>query len=155
MKPWTLTASLATAAVAVAVVTLTVPALAGQNRIRTTAVAPRTVSATVTPAAGGAVMRAPDSRLSRTGDDTTAETAVPTLRVTAVAGEGSVVTLDDGSMWQTYLENRPDVATWQPGDEVIVRLAPIAHGRRFTYELENARRDAIAVVAYRGQLAGN
>jgi len=45
-----------------------------------------------------------------------------------VLDEGTRVVLTDGSVWEVYLPNRPDVDTWKPGDLLVVRVAAVAEG---------------------------
>lgn len=49
------------------------------------------------------------------------------LAVAQVADGGSFVTLEDGSVWEVRLPQRPVAASWQPGTFVEVRnvLAPV------------------------------
>ncbi len=49
------------------------------------------------------------------------------LTVTEVRDGGSFVTLEDGSVWEIRLPQRPVASSWQPGDFVEVRnvLAPV------------------------------
>jgi hypothetical protein len=43
------------------------------------------------------------------------------LAVTEVTDGGSFVTLEDGSVWEIRLPQRPVASSWQPGDVVEVR----------------------------------
>lgn len=49
------------------------------------------------------------------------------LTVTQVTDGGSFVTLEDGSVWEIRLPQRPVAASWRPGDFVELRsvLAPV------------------------------
>jgi hypothetical protein len=49
------------------------------------------------------------------------------LTVTEVTDGGSFVTLEDGSVWEIRLPQRPVAASWRPGDFVELRnvLAPV------------------------------
>ena len=49
------------------------------------------------------------------------------LAVSEVTDGGSFVTLEDGSLWEIRLPQRPVASSWQPGDFVEVRnvLAPV------------------------------
>ena len=49
------------------------------------------------------------------------------LAITEVTDGGSYVTLEDGSIWEIRLPQRPVASSWRPGDIVEVRnvLAPI------------------------------
>ena len=49
------------------------------------------------------------------------------LAITEVRDGGSFVTLEDGSIWEIRLPQRPVASSWQPGDFVEVRnvLAPV------------------------------
>ena len=43
------------------------------------------------------------------------------MTITEVTDGGSFVTLDDGSVWEIRLPQRPVAASWRPGDVVEVR----------------------------------
>jgi hypothetical protein len=49
------------------------------------------------------------------------------LAITQVTDGGSFVTLEDGSIWEIRLPQRPVASSWKPGDFVEVRnvLAPV------------------------------
>ena len=49
------------------------------------------------------------------------------LAITEVRDGGSFVTLEDGSVWEIRMPQRPVAASWRPGDFVEVRnvLAPV------------------------------
>lgn len=49
------------------------------------------------------------------------------LSIAAVTDGGSYVTLEDGSIWEIRLPQRPVASSWQPGDFVEIRniLAPV------------------------------
>ena len=49
------------------------------------------------------------------------------LSIAEITEEGRFVTLEDGSIWEIRLPQRPVASSWQPGDFVEVRnvLAPI------------------------------
>ena len=49
------------------------------------------------------------------------------LAITEVTDGGSYVTLEDGSIWEIRLPQRPVASSWRPGDIVEVRnvLAPV------------------------------
>ena len=70
------------------------------------------------------------------------------LSVTQVTDGGSFVTLEDGSVWEVRLPQRPVAASWQPGTFVEVRnvLAPVDR-----FEILLARGDTDRVEA---RLAG-
>ena len=46
------------------------------------------------------------------------------IRVYRSAGGGTFVMLEDGSMWEIFLRDRPYTVTWQAGDYVLVRHNP-------------------------------
>ena len=76
------------------------------------------------------------------------------LNVTEVTDGGSFVTLDDGSVWEIRLPQRPVAASWQPGDFVEIRnvLAPV---ERFEILLAHGDNDrAEARLAGRKRVAG-
>ena len=50
------------------------------------------------------------------------------FRVTAVEDGGSVVVLEDGSVWDVALPDRPAAAAWQDGDFVVLRPLPAPSG---------------------------
>lgn len=107
---------------------------------------------------------AADSAAAPLQDDTTARreagrrwerrggrrSIVPGLRIANVEGDGSFITLQDGTQWEVYLPDRPSTATWRQGDFVTVKLRPIAEGR-YTYELTDGRTDSDAAVKLRGR----
>jgi hypothetical protein len=49
------------------------------------------------------------------------------LYVREVTGGGSFVTLEDGSVWEIRMPQRPVASSWQPGDFVLLRTiaAPV------------------------------
>ena len=46
------------------------------------------------------------------------------LYVREVADGGSFVTLEDGSVWEIRMPQRPVASSWQPGDFVVLRTVP-------------------------------
>jgi hypothetical protein len=46
------------------------------------------------------------------------------LYVREVTDGGSFVTLEDGSVWEIRLPQRPVASSWQPGDFVLLRTIP-------------------------------
>ncbi len=77
------------------------------------------------------------------------------LTVSQVADGGSFVTLEDGSVWEIRLPQRPVAASWQPGDLVELRQvhAPVD---RFEILLAKGDTDrAEARLAGRKRVAGS
>ena len=74
--------------------------------------------------------------------------------IAEINDDGSFVTLEDGSIWEIRLPQRPVASSWQPGDFVEVRnvLAPVD---RFEILLARGDNDrAEARLAGRKQAAG-
>jgi hypothetical protein len=46
------------------------------------------------------------------------------LYVREVTDGGSFVTLEDGSVWEIRMPQRPVASSWQPGDFVVLRTIP-------------------------------
>jgi hypothetical protein len=46
------------------------------------------------------------------------------LYVREVLDGGSFVTLEDGSVWEIRMPQRPVASSWQPGDFVVIRTVP-------------------------------
>ena len=46
------------------------------------------------------------------------------LYVREVADGGSFVTLEDGSVWEIRMPQRPVASSWQPGDFLVLRTIP-------------------------------
>lgn len=46
------------------------------------------------------------------------------LNVREVTDGGSFVTLEDGSVWEIRMPQRPVASSWQPGDFVVIRSVP-------------------------------
>jgi hypothetical protein len=46
------------------------------------------------------------------------------LNVREVTDGGSLVTLEDGSVWEIRMPQRPVASSWQPGDFVVLRTIP-------------------------------
>ncbi|HJR17272.1 MAG TPA: hypothetical protein VJ808_10505 [Gemmatimonadales bacterium] len=76
------------------------------------------------------------------------------LTVTEVADGGSFVTLEDGSVWEIRMPQRPVAASWQPGDFVELRNV---HAPVDRFEILLARGDsdrAEARIAGKRRVAG-
>jgi len=76
------------------------------------------------------------------------------LAIRQVTDDGSFVTLEDGSVWEIRLPQRPVASSWQPGDFVQLKTiwAPVD---RFETLLAHGDTDrAEARLAGRKQLAG-
>ena len=76
------------------------------------------------------------------------------LAIRQVTDDGSFVTLEDGSVWEIRLPQRPVASSWQPGDFVQLKTiwAPVD---RFEILLAHGDTDrAEARLAGRKQLAG-
>jgi hypothetical protein len=50
--------------------------------------------------------------------------------VASVDAKGSMVTLDDGSVWSVVLEDRPEVALWEPSSRVVALSGELLHATR-------------------------
>jgi hypothetical protein len=59
-------------------------------------------------------------------------------RVRRVIEDGSEVVLTDGTIWEVYLPDRPDVNTWKPGDLLVVREAAVMQGE-YDYTIKDGR----------------
>jgi hypothetical protein len=59
--------------------------------------------------------------------------------VTAIGAGSRYITLDDGSVWDVYSSDQTETASWQRGDLIQVRVAPVAYGD-FDHELVNNQR---------------
>lgn len=75
------------------------------------------------------------------------------VRVYRSAGGGTFVMLEDGSMWEIFLRDRPYTVTWRTGDYVLVRRnsAPL-DGYEFTLVNSAGRMEASARFAGRVEL---
>jgi hypothetical protein len=78
------------------------------------------------------------------------------FRVLSVAEDGTLVTLDDGIVFEVYLPDRPSAFRWQEGDFVLVRdrdapigsLGPVG---RYNLLLINGRDESTASVRFAGR----
>lgn len=59
------------------------------------------------------------------------------LRVREVVDGGATVVLEDGSVWDVYLPDRPTADAWRVGDYVVVRLRGLMIGA-YKHQLINA-----------------
>ena len=59
-------------------------------------------------------------------------------RIRRVIANGTHVVLNDGTVWEVYLPDRPAVDTWRPGDLLIVREASVMQGE-YDYTLKDGR----------------
>jgi hypothetical protein len=59
-------------------------------------------------------------------------------RIRRVIGDGSHVMLNDGTVWEVYLPDRPSVDTWKPGDLLVVREAAVMQGD-YDYTMKDGR----------------
>jgi hypothetical protein len=76
------------------------------------------------------------------------------LEVTAVYDGGDVIATDDGSLWETYLPDRFNAATWRVGQSVLVRnnpLPPRLSGPAFDVVLMNGETRTTAAARYAGR----
>jgi hypothetical protein len=88
-----------------------------------------------TPHGPAAAAAAPLPPISRAADGTPRNAHA----VVAIRSGSRYVTLDDGSVWDVYTSDQTETATWQQGDLVQVRVAPVAYGD-FDHELVNNQR---------------
>ena len=93
---------------------------------------------------------------------TAAQQAAPSMsvrrgfRVLSVAEDGTLVTLEDGIVFEVYLPDRPSAFRWQEGDFVLVRdrdasvgsLGPVG---RYDLLLINGRDESAASVRFAGR----
>jgi hypothetical protein len=78
------------------------------------------------------------------------------FRVLSVAEDGTLVTLDDGIVFEVYLPDRPSAYRWQEGDFVLVRdrdapigsLGPVG---RYNLLLINGRDESVASARFAGR----
>lgn len=76
------------------------------------------------------------------------------LEVVAVHDGGDVIETADGSLWETYLPDRFNAASWQVGQQVIVRgnpLAPQLSGVPYNVVLQNGETRSSVVARYAGR----
>jgi hypothetical protein len=77
------------------------------------------------------------------------------VRIANVIDGGTFIELQDGTLWEVYLPNRPATVTWRKGDYVLVQRNPLARGA-FDFMLVNGRvgyydnKDTQAFVRFRG-----
>jgi hypothetical protein len=90
----------------------------------------------------------PVGPISRTADGTPKNAHA----VTAIRSGSRYVTLDDGSVWDVYASDQTETATWQAGDLVQVRVAPVAYGE-FDHELVNNQRTGPVRAKFMGYAA--
>jgi hypothetical protein len=86
--------------------------------------------------------------ISRTADGTPKNAHA----VTAIRSGSRYITLDDGSVWDVYPSDQTETATWQAGDLVQVRVAPVAYGE-FDHELVNNQRTGPVRAKFMGYAA--
>lgn len=79
-------------------------------------------------------------------------TAPPGARLVATPDDGSYVRLADGTLWDVYLPDRPDVDAWRRGDYVIVSRAAAGVGE-FDHLLVNASARSRAFARFVGLVA--
>jgi hypothetical protein len=60
------------------------------------------------------------------------------VRIAKVVDGGTLVELQDGTVWEVYLPNRPSTVTWRKGDYVLVQRNPLARGS-YDYVIINGR----------------
>ena len=107
-------------------------------------------------ATSAVVMHDTNSFVSQRTDDTTQyENLLGTIGVQSVNDGASYLVLADGTVWKVALADRPRVDQWKPGDQVIVRTAPIVEGKDFRYRLVNGRDESDVLVAFRGYEQGS
>ena len=76
------------------------------------------------------------------------------LEIVAVYEGGDLIATDDGSLWETYLPDRPKAASWEVGQSVLVRANPLPtqlSGPPFEVVLMNAETRTTATARYAGQ----
>ena len=66
------------------------------------------------------------------------------LYVREVVDDGSYVILEDGSVWEVRLPQRPNAASWRPGDFVQLKTiaAPVDHFEILLAHTDNDRAEA-------------
>jgi hypothetical protein len=78
------------------------------------------------------------------------------VRIANVLDGGTLIELQDGTLWEVYLPNRPATSLWRKGDYVLVRRDPLPRGF-YDYTILNGRaglygdNDATAFVRFRGK----
>lgn len=87
--------------------------------------------------------------------NSTSQNVLCGVRIANVVNDGAFIELQDGTMWEVYLPNRPATVTWRKGDYVLVQRNPMARGA-YDYTLVNGRvgyydnKDTQAFVRFRG-----
>jgi len=87
--------------------------------------------------------------------NSTSQNVLCGVRIASVIDGGTVIELQDGTLWEVYLPNRPATVTWRKGDYVLVQRNPLARGA-YDYTLINGRvgyydnKDTQAFVRFRG-----
>lgn len=74
-------------------------------------------------------------------------------RLHRVLQDGTRVMLEDGTIWEVYLPNRPAVDTWRPGDLLIVREAAVSQGD-YDYVMKDGRTRRVVWVRLVGDVNG-
>ncbi len=59
-------------------------------------------------------------------------------RIRRIIDNGTHVVLNDGTVWEVYLPDRPAVDSWRPGDLLIVREASVMQND-YDYTLKDGR----------------
>lgn len=70
---------------------------------------------------------------------------------------GSFLTLEDGTMWEVYLPDRPTSVTWRPGDFVLLREDPApvtVAGESYGFQLDDGTRGRVRA-RYAGRVAAS
>jgi hypothetical protein len=80
----------------------------------------------------------PDSATDITRSDSSPVSVRDAQRIRRVIANGTHVVLNDGTVWEVYLPDRPAVDTWRPGDLLVVREAPVMQGE-YDYTLKDGR----------------
>jgi hypothetical protein len=60
------------------------------------------------------------------------------VRIANVVNGGTILELQDGTVWEVYLPDRTSTVTWRKGDYVLVRRSPLAQGS-YDYTILNGR----------------
>jgi hypothetical protein len=70
--------------------------------------------------------------------------------VDEVVDRGSYIRLEDGTLWEVALGDRPATATWQPNESIVVRIIGAPTGD-YEYELVNADNRLRAAARFAGR----
>jgi hypothetical protein len=70
--------------------------------------------------------------------------------VDEVVDRGSYIRLEDGTLWEIALGDRPATATWQPNESIVVRTIGAPTGD-YEYELVNADNRLKAAARFAGR----